>query len=129
MKIEMTGIKQRLAATETHLGRFEKIAQQQLVKETNIFEGPPQRTPIELGNDDMKAIRASIRVLPSKSEAEQPKTRVGDKISDTKSAPIPESLVAQMPKLRGTKFFVDQNSAIIIIGEGNNRVDAIIEPQ
>jgi len=129
MKVEMTGIKQRLAATEAHLGRFEKIAQQQLVKESNIFDGPPRRIPIELGNDDMKAIRASIRVLPSKSEAAQQKTHVGDKISDTKSAPIPESLVTQMPKLRGAKFFVDQNGAIIIIGEGSNRVDAVVEPQ
>lgn len=129
MKVEMTGIKQRLAATEAHLGRFEKIAQQQLVKESNIFDGPPRRTPIELGNDDMKAIRASIRVLPSKPGAAQQKTRVGDKISDAKSAPIPESLVTQMPKLRGAKFFVDQNGAIIIIGEGGNQADAVIEPQ
>ena len=128
MKVEMTGIKQRLAATEAHLGRFEKIAQQQLVKESNIFDAPPRRIPIELGNDDMKAIRASIRVLPSTGAAQQ-KTRVGDKISDTKSVPIPESLVTQMPKLRGAKFFVDQNGAIIIIGEGSNRVDAVIEPQ
>ena len=128
MKVQMTGIKQRLAATEAHLGRFEKIAQQQLVKESNIFDGPQRRTPIELGNDDMKAIRASIRVLPS-TGATQQKTHVGDKISDTKSATIPESLVTQMPKLRGAKFFVDQNGAIIIIGEGSNRVDAVIEPQ
>src|SRR5262249_39790716 len=120
-------IKQRLATTEAQLGRVEKNALQ-LIKESSIFDGP-RRAPIELGNDDMKAIRASIRVLPSTSGAEQPKTRVGDKISDTKSAPIPESLVTQMPKLRGTKFFVDQNSAIIIIGEGSNRVDAVIEPQ
>ena len=129
MKVEMAGIKQRLAATEALLGRFEKNAQQQLVKESNIFDGPPRRTPIELGNDDMKAIRASIRVLPSKPGAEQQKTRVGDKISDSKSAPIPESLVTQMPKLRGAKFFVDQNGAIIIIGEGSNRADAVVEPQ
>jgi hypothetical protein len=129
MKVEMTGIKQRLAATEAHLGRFEKTAQQQFVKESNIFDGPPRRIPIELGNDDMKAIRASIRVLPSKSGAVQQKTRVGDKISDARSAPVPESLVSQMPKLRGAKFFVDQNGAIIIIGEGSNRVDAVIEPQ
>jgi hypothetical protein len=128
MKVELTGIKQRLATTEAQLGRVEKNALQ-LIKESSIFEGPPRRAPIELGNDDMKAVRASIRVLPSKSGAEQPKTRVGDKISDTKSAPVPESLVTQMPKLRGAKFFVDQNGAIIIIGEGSSRVDAVIEPQ
>jgi hypothetical protein len=34
-----------------------------------------------------------------------------------------------MPKLRGAKFLVDQNGAIIIIGEGSNRADAVIEPQ
>jgi hypothetical protein len=129
MKVEMTGIKQRLAATEAHLGRFEKNAQQQLVKESSTFDGPPRRSPIELGNDDMKAIRASIKVLPSKPGAAQQKTRVGDKTSDIKSAPIPESLVIQMPKLRGAKFFVDQNGAIIIIAEGSNRADAVIEPQ
>jgi hypothetical protein len=56
------------------------------------------------------------------------KTRVVSKISDTKSA-IPETLVTQMPKPRGAKFFVDQNGAIIIIGEGSNPVDAVIEPQ
>src|SRR5262249_15889200 len=128
LKVEMTGIKQRLATTEAQLGRVEKNALQ-LVKESSIFDSPPRRAPIELGNDDMKAISASIRVLHSKSGAEQPKTRVGDKISDAKSAPIPESLVTQVPKLRGTKFFVDQNSAIIIMGEGSNRVDAVIEPQ
>jgi hypothetical protein len=129
MKVEMTSIKQRLAATEAHLGRFEKTAQQQVVKESNIYDGPPRRIPLELGNDDMKAIRASIKVFPSKPGAAQQKTRVGDKISDTRSAPIPESLVTQLPKLRGAKFFVDQNGAIIIIGEGSNRVDAVIEPQ
>ena len=41
----------------------------------------------------------------------------------------PETLVTQMPKPRGAKFFVDQNGAIIIIGEGSNRADAVIEPQ
>jgi hypothetical protein len=128
MKVEMTGIKQRLATTEAQLGRVEKNALQ-LVKESSIFDGPPRRAPFELGNEDTKAIRASIRVLPSKSGAEQPKTRVGDKISDARSAPVPESLVTQMPKLRGAKFFVDQNGAIIIIGEGSSRVDAVIEPQ
>jgi len=128
MKVEMTGIKQRLAATEAHLGRFEKIAQQQTVKEQQIVEASPRHTPITLSNDDIKAIRAFIKVLPSKPGA-QAKIRVGDQISDIGSAPVPESLVNQMPKLRGAKFLVDQNSAIIIIGEGQNRADAVIEPQ
>jgi hypothetical protein len=41
-------------------------------------------------------------------------------------APIPASLVDQMPKLRGARFSIDQDGAIIIIGEGSNRVDAVL---
>jgi hypothetical protein len=128
MKVEMAGIKQRLAAAEAHLGKFEKIAQQQIVKETTIVDTPPRHSPITLGNDDTKAIRTYIKVLPSKSGAEA-KIRVGDKISDIGSAPVPESLINQVPKLRGARFVVDQNGAIIIIGEGSNRADVVIEPQ
>jgi hypothetical protein len=127
MKVDITGLKQRLAATETHLGKVEKIAQQQIANEPNIFDTPPRKPPISLGDDDIKAIRAFIKVLPSKPGVMQQKTHVGDKISNTKSAPIPESLVSQMPMLRGAKFFVDQNGAIIIIGAGSNRADAVIE--
>jgi hypothetical protein len=129
MKVDITGLKQRLAATEAHLGKVEKIAQQQIAKEPNIFDTPPRKPPISLGDDEIKAIRAFIKILPSKPGAMQQKTLIGDKVSNTKSAPIPESLVSQMPKLRGAKFFVDQNGAIIIIGEGSNRADAVIEPQ
>jgi hypothetical protein len=128
MKVEMAGIKQRLAAAEAYLGKSEKIAQQQIVKETTIVDNPPRHSPITLGNDDTKAIRAFIKVLPSKSGA-QPKIHLGDMISDIGSAPVPESLINQVPKLRGAKFLVDQNGAIIIVGEGSNRADAVIESQ
>ena len=76
----------------------------------------------------MKAIRAFIKVLPSKPGSQQ-KIHVGDEMLDTRSAPVPEPLVKQLPKLRGAKFLVDQNGAIIIVGEGSNRADAVIEPQ
>ena len=124
----MAGIKQRLAATEAQSWQVRKKCSATNRQRINNIRGPPRRIPITLGNDDMKAIRASIKVLPSKPGAQQ-KIRVGDKISDVRSAPVPESLVNQMPKLRGAKFFVDQNGAIIIIGEGSNRADAVIEPQ
>src|SRR5262245_59909324 len=62
MKVEMTGIKQRLATTEAQLGRVEKNALQ-LIKESSIFDGPPRRASIELGNDDMKSIRQFISIV------------------------------------------------------------------
>jgi hypothetical protein len=120
MKVEMVHWKQRLAAAEVHLGKIEKIAQQQIAS--------PRHMPITLGNDDMKAIRAFIKVLPSKPGAQQ-KIHVGEEIWGIRSVPVPESLVNQIPKLRGARFLVDDNGAIIIIGQGSNRADAVIEPQ
>jgi len=128
MKADMAVFKQRLAAAEAQIGKFEKIAQQQIVKESTIVDSSPRHAAMTLGNDDTKAIRAYIKVLPSKSGA-QAKIRVGDKISDIGSVPVPESLVNQVPKLHGAKFLIDQNGAIIIVGEGSNRADAVIEPQ
>ena len=128
MKVEMVRWKQHLAATESHLSKVEKTTQEQVVKEPKILDALARHTPITLGNDDMKAIRAFIKVLPSQPGLQQ-KIHVGDKVLDNRTAPVPEPLVNQLPKLRGAKFFVDQNSAIIIVGEGSNRADAVIEPQ
>ncbi len=126
--LQVKDMKVRLAAAEAHLSKIEKIAQQQIVKEQKRPDASPRHLPITLDNDDMKAIRAFIKVLPSKPGAQQ-KIHVGEEISDNRSAPLPESLVNQMPKLRGAKFLVDDNGAIIIIGQGSNRAGAVIEPQ
>jgi hypothetical protein len=128
MKVELAHWEQSLSATEARVSRVEKIAQQRITRESGIPNAQPKHIPITLGNDDMKVIRAFIKVLPSKPGAEQ-KIHVGEEISDTKAVPVPESLVNQIPKLRGARFLVDENGAIIIIGEGSNRADAVIEPQ
>ena len=79
---------------------------------------------------DMTAVIFSIRVFMARAIGER-NEKLGVSISDAKSAPIPETFATHYSNAepRGTKFFVDQNSAIIIIGEGSNRVDAVIEPQ
>jgi hypothetical protein len=128
MKSEMVLRKQHLAALEANLRKVEKNAQEQIAKESRILEAPPRRVPITLSNDDMKAIRSFIKVLPSQPGTQQ-KFHLGDEISNFRSAPVPDPLVNQLPKLRGAKFLVDENGAIIIIGDGSNRADAVIEPQ
>jgi hypothetical protein len=128
MKIQIAQWEQSLATTEARLSRVEKNAQQRIATESKIANAQAQHVPITLGNDDMKVIRAFIKVLPSKPGAQQ-KIHLGDEISDIPSAPVPESLVKQLPKLRGASFFIDQNGAIIIIGGGSKRADAVIEPQ
>ncbi len=131
MKVDVASLKQHLVAADVHLSRLEEITQEKIVKETKTVEAPPllpARVPITLSNDDMKAIRAFIKVLPSQPGA-QPKIHLGDVVSNTSTVPVPESLVSEIPKLRGARFLVDQNGAIVLIGEGSSRADVVIEPQ
>jgi hypothetical protein len=130
MKADIAFLKQHLAAADAHLSRLEKIAQQKIIKEAKIPETPPSppHVQITLSNDDMKVIRASIKVIPSQPGA-QPKIHLGQEVSNASTVPVPESLVGKIPKLRGARFLVDENGAIIIIGEGSNRADVVVEPQ
>ena len=124
LKIEVVQIGAELAATKSRLAQIEKITQQATVKET-IPINQAAHPPLSFSEADVKIIRQSIKVLPPRPGALQ-KFHVGDEITDSTAAPIPASLIDQLPKLRGARFSIDQNGAIIIIGEGSNRVDAVL---
>ena len=124
MKVEIALWKQNLALAQDHLSQLEKIDRQNIIKKPTEA---PAHVQITLSNDDMKVVRAFIKV-PSQRGAQQ-KIYVGQEISDATAVRVPESLVSQMPKLRGARFLADENGAIILIGEGSNRADAVIEPQ
>jgi hypothetical protein len=130
MQADIASLKLRLAGVDSHVSRLELTAQQKIVKEAKIAETPPppRRVPINLTNDDIKLIRASIKILPSQPGA-QSKVQLGQEISNASTVPVPGSVVGQIPKLRGARFLVDDNGAIIIIAEGSNRADVVIEPQ
>jgi hypothetical protein len=130
MKSEIASLKLRLAGVNSHLSWLEGIAQQKIIKEAKTAETPtpPRRIQINLSNDDIKLIRAFIKVLPSQPGA-QPKIQLGQEVSAISTVPVPGSVVGQIPKLRGARFLVDDNGAIIIVGEGSNRADVLIEPQ
>jgi hypothetical protein len=121
-KVEIALWKQNLALAQDHLSQLEKIAQQNIIKKPT--EAP--HVQISLSNDEMEVIRAFIKV-PSKRGAQQ-KIHVGQEVSDATAVRVPDSLVSQMPKLRGARFLADENGAIILIGEGSKRADAVIEP-
>jgi hypothetical protein len=130
MQADIALLKLRLAGVDSHLSQLEVTAQQKIIKEAKIAETPPppRRVQISLSNDDIKLIRASIKVLPSQPGA-QPKVQLGQEVSAISTVPVPGSVVGQIPKLRGARFLVDDNGAIIIIAEGSNRADVVIEPQ
>jgi hypothetical protein len=124
MNVEIALWKQKLALAQDQLSQLEKISQQNIIKKPTEA---PAHVQITLSNDDMKVVRAFIKV-PSQRGAQQ-KIYVGQEISDATAVRVPESLVSQMPKLRGARFLADENGAIILIGEGSNRADAVIKPQ
>jgi hypothetical protein len=68
---QQVDMKVPLAAAEVHLSKIEKIAQEQIAKEQKMPDASPRHLPITLDNDDAKAIRAFIKVLPSKPGAQQ----------------------------------------------------------
>jgi hypothetical protein len=130
MQADIASLKLRLAGVDSHVSRLELTAQQKIIKEAKIAETPPppRRVQINLSNDDIKLIRASIKVLPSQPGA-QPKVQLGQEVSAISTVPVPGAVVGQIPKLRGARFLVDDNGAIIIVAEGSNRADVVIEPQ
>jgi len=128
MKGEIARWQQNLSATQTQLRQVEKTAQQKVDSEVKAAAARTRHVAIALTTDEFKAVRASIKVIPSKPGT-QSKIRVGDEVADPKSAPVPESLTIQIPKLRGARFSIDDNGAIVLFAEGSNRVDAVIEPQ
>ena len=132
MQADIASLKLRLAGVDSHVSRLELTAQQKIIKEAKLAETSPPPSPrpiqISLSNDDIKLIRASIKVLPSQPGA-QPKVQLGQEVSAISTVPVPGSVVGQIPKLRGARFLVDDNGAIIIVAEGSNRADVVIEPQ
>jgi hypothetical protein len=126
LKIEVVQTGLELAATKSRLVQLEKITQQATAKETTPEKKAQAAHPsLSFSEADVKVIRQSIKVLPPRPGTLQ-KFHLGDEITDSTVAPIPASLVDQMPKLRGARFSIDQDGAIIIIGEGSNRVDAVL---
>lgn len=125
MKLEIVQWERSLSATRARLNQVEKIAEERTVKKTTISGTQSIHTTISLAKADVQVIREFIKVVPPEPGASQ-KIQLGDKISA--SAPVPGSLVDQVPKLRGARFLIDQNGAIIISGEGSSRADVIIAP-
>jgi hypothetical protein len=132
LKTDITLLKMRLAAVDAH---FSQLESQQKTKEAKAADNPPPPPPpprrqvqIALNNDEIKLIRGFIKVVPSQPGAQQ-KVQLGQEISTNFMIPVPASLISQIAKLRGARFLVDDNGAIIISGEGSNHADVVVEPQ
>jgi hypothetical protein len=134
--IEMAGVKRDLAATREKLVKLEANVASALLADKmrhrtddrmldNAIAVP---TPaFALTRDEIQVIRDFIKVPPPLPGTPQ-NINVGDRIPDTALASLPEPIMEKVPKLRGSRFTVDRNSAIIVVAPGTNRVDVIINP-
>lgn len=120
-------LERELATTRANLSRLENKVDvpQPAPKEASAAKARPPHMPLSLAMPEIKLIRESIKVLPPKPDAKET-IHLGDAVSTLSSAPVPDSLVEQLPKLRGARFSIDQNGAIIIIGPGSSQADAVI---
>jgi hypothetical protein len=81
--------------------------------------------PLMLSQSDVQVITTSLGI--SKTPGKEPtKVRLGDIMPSDALKEFPNSLVAKLPKLKGTKYTVDSGS--VIIADSENRVIAVVTP-
>lgn len=127
LKTDMAQMGQEFAATKVRLNQLEKVARQTEAEAASnrAAKAQPTQPPLVLSTADIQIVRQFIKVAPPQAGA-QPKMTVGDELSELAARPIPGQLADALPKLQGARFSIDQAGAIIIIGAGSNRVDAVI---
>jgi hypothetical protein len=130
LKTDLAQMGLELAATKATVTQFEKIARQisngvAAADNRNIATTQPKQPPLVLDITDIQTIRQFITVTPPQLGARHD-INVGDEVRELPTRPIPDLLADALPKLRGARFSIAQDSAIILIGAGSNRVDAVI---
>jgi hypothetical protein len=135
MKSEIARWEQNLAGTKARLAKSESLVQQLIARDpSRAINQPqhaanqPQHAALTLSEADKKMVRQFIKFLPPQPGA-KPKIQLGDEISSRSSAPIPQELIDQLPKLRGARFSIDQDGTIVIVGEGSSHADVLIARQ
>jgi hypothetical protein len=131
MQSEIDRSQSSLSDAKAQLSQLESTVQNFVhdrAAQTTARSAAPPQPALVLSKDEKATIRQFIRVLPP-APGGQPKIHIGDAVPNAASALVPDALVEQMPKLRGARFLIDQDGAIVILGEGSNRADAIVLPR
>ena len=128
LKTEIAILESEFGATNSRLDNLKRAvgrvsnAQSQVAGE---FKNARTESPIVLSAEEIQLVHQFIKAAPAKTRA-QPMLKVGDEVAQVDSFPVPDAMVAKLPKLRGARFAFDKNGAIVIIGLRNNRVDVVI---
>jgi hypothetical protein len=136
LKIEISGLKKELGGTRERLAKLEANISVALLSEKikrTIDDRMPQganapsTASFALSRDEVQVIRDFIKVPPPLPGTVQT-MNVGDHLPEAVLAPLPEPIMEKVPKLRGARYTVDRNSAIIVAAPSTDRVDVIINP-
>jgi hypothetical protein len=57
-----------------------------------------------------------------------PRFKVGDKIPADDVKPVPENVYQAIPRLKGTRFLIDQDGALVVTAGADNSVILIVNP-
>jgi hypothetical protein len=126
MKSEMAHWQKEIASIGMRLTKNEQLAQRITSNPPRAAVDQPQHAPFALNEADRKIIRQFIKILPPKPGAE-PSIHLGDEVPAASSVPVQQALIDQLPKLRGARFSIDRDGTIVIISQGSNHADAIVQ--
>jgi hypothetical protein len=123
---ELAASHAQIRALQDRVARVEKDAQT-LRSAMNSAAAEPvlAKSTLSLTRDEQKLVSQFIKVLPSQSAA--PVTiQPGQALGAISTAPLPDAIIEQIPRLSGARFSIDPSGAIIISAAGSNRVDAVV---
>jgi septal ring factor EnvC (AmiA/AmiB activator) len=139
LNAELAALKNDIKTTSEQLYRLPQISTAQTQAQTSLARieerlaaavvRPQPEAPIEqlaLG-DNERALLRKVLAATSKITGDPPVARVGEIVPASLALQaLPEELLTQVPKLRGTRYAVDDKSGLILIAAGaGNKVLAV----
>ena len=83
-------------------------------------------SPISLEPEEISTLRYFFKLT---RRAAPPKFKLEDKVPDDELRPVPGIIVEKLvPKLKGTKYLVDQNGSLVVTAGADNTTVLIVEP-
>ena len=122
---DITDSRAQIGVLKERIARLEKDAQTPHVASD---PGPPpkiEKGTLSLTREEEKLVRQFIKVLPSQT-AGATTVQPGQPLGTMSTAPLPDAIVEQIPRLSGARFSIDSSGAIIISGSGSSRADAVV---
>jgi hypothetical protein len=119
IEIDIRKIRGQTTESATHAKQILEVVERMDAKQRNL------PAPLSVSDVEAKFIRDQLGVKPPTGGPG--KIRIGDVLPETLARPLPEDVLAKLPKLRGVRFAIDNaNNGIALVESVSNRVFAII---